>query len=332
MFFRFFYPCLLLMCLLSSLLISERAEAIAPPVSIQIKYSHVFRNVHEMGDMIFICRYFLEYYVEPTEDSSEAFLMGIRETQTGKLAPQWGLPVDGYGHNIAVIYVSAAKVTDLGLVWAGDYSMVITSNPTLFSSVFQDSQFLDFNSWADAATVAAGQSNLKLGILSQSRQLEKVKPELKLLTDTSSGTKLSIAGTNFWQNRYDGAHHLSGLSVTAAEYTIVDNLTYTGEYLKELEGDTGMFGSSKVVKEAFTNLGDSVGIPYWQAIAFLVLCVPSFMIIAGTVYGISGNTKMASILAAPMMFVISMLVPDALLMILTGLVAMIVVFIMWRFV
>ena len=366
MFFRIFYPCFLLMCLLLSLFISEKVEAIAPPVNNKIIYAHMFNNVHESGDMLLICRYFLEYYVEPVEDSSETFFLCLKDSQTGKFAPQRKLPLDGYGHNVQAIYISKAKVTELDIHWAGDYSAVVTSNPSLFSTVSETSQFLDFNSWADSGiSVTAGQENLRLGILSQSRQLEKVRPDLKLLTDTSSGTKLSIAGKNFWQLRYDGTNYLPGLSVTGAEYTIVDNLTYDGKYIyseipgvglsdpghweySDKNGDgridqwpdspdstwvsSGMFGSNQAVKEAFTNLGDSVGIPYWQAIAFLVLCVPSFMIIAGTVYGISGNTKMASILAAPMMFVISMLVPDALLMILTGLVAMIVVFIMWRFV
>jgi hypothetical protein len=93
-----------------------------------------------------------------------------------------------------------------------------------------------------------------------------------------------------------------------------------------------MFGSMTVVKDSFTTLGDTIGIPYWQVIAFLVLCLPAFMIIAGTVYGVSGNSKMAVIIAAPMMFVITMLVPDALLMVLTAIIAFIVVAVMWRFV
>jgi hypothetical protein len=111
-------------------------------------------------------------------------------------------------------------------------------------------------------------------------------------------------------------------------------MTYTGSYLDQLNITAPLItpGAIADVKAAFTDLGDAVGIPYWQVIAFAVLMIPSFMIISSTVYGISGNSKLAAIIAAPVMFVIAMLIPDALLLILTGVVAFIVVVVMWRFV
>jgi hypothetical protein len=294
-------------------------------------YAHVFRNVHEMNDMLFMCRYYVEYVTEPVEDSSEAFYFAIEDPVTGHFPLQRKFPEDGYGHNVQMIYVSAADVVSLGMVWAGNYNAVITSSPTLFSTVYEDSMFLDFDSWSESSSVVAGQENLRLGILSQSKALEKVS-SLILTQSTANGYKLSIEGKNFWQLRYDGTSQIPDLSVTSSQYMTVDNLTFMGSYLEELSGSGSMFGSTTTIKDSFTVLADTVGIPYWQIVAFIVLCVPSFMIISGTVYGVSGNTKMAAIIAAPMMFVMTMLIPDALLMILTAIVAFIVVVVMWRFV
>jgi len=338
MFFRFFYPCLLLSLMISSIIISSsiKVEAISPPIEDpRVDYAKVFRNVREMGDEIFVCRYLINYAYRPLEDANESFYFCIQDTATTKFIVQRPLAAEGYGYNAQIVYLTAADVTSLGIVWGGSYNAVITSSPTLFSSVYEGSKFLDVGSWFDSYSVADGKSKLKDSIIANSRSLEMTAPTLGVLTaSTTDGYKLTVAGKNFWQLRYFGTNDIPNLSVNSAQYMTVDNQSYTGSYLNELAGTGNLFAPTSIlnVKDSFTVLGDAIGIPYWQVIAFVVLIVPSFLIVSGTVYGISGNSKLAAIIAAPVMFVISMLVPDALLMMLTAIVAFIVVVIMWRFI
>lgn len=343
MFFRVLYPCLLLFFLISSIVASSysRVEAVAGPDSYTVEYARAYKNVHELGDMLFMMRYYLNYSVEPIEFASQTFLMAVTDgagsiLTDGTNTVSRPLADDGYGHNIQCIYLTAAQVTSFGIVWGGSvhYNLALMGNPTLFTTTtYVDSKYLDSGSWIYSATVATGQSYLKDGIIAQSRYLEGVDSSLTLTSNTSSGYKLSTGGNVFWLARYATVLEISGISAVSAQYMTVENQTYTGSYITELNTTaTNMFGGSTTVKTAFTNLGDAIGIPYWQVIAFAVLLLPSFMIVSGTVYGISGNSKLAGIVAAPVMFVISMLIPDALLMILTGIAAFIIVAVMWRFV
>lgn len=322
--------CFLMLYLFFILLIPLSAvQAVATlPISITIEYAKAFENVHEMGDMLFMCRYNIVYEAIPAELASELFILALTNSSTGAVIVHNRVPEDGYGNNIQTLYLSAAEVTAKGVSWEGtSYNLSVMTNPTVFIEFLQSSKFMDSTSWINAIDVATGKVNLATAIISQSRALELIDTSLLLTTDTASGRKLSSTGVSFWIDRYGALGELD-ISAVSAKYMTVDNQTYTGSYLTDL----GLIANATSMKENFANLGDTIGIPYWQVIAFGVLCIPTFMIISGTVYSVSGNSKLAAILAAPMMFVITMLVPDALLMILTAIMAFIVVSVMWRFV
>jgi hypothetical protein len=336
MFFRIFYPCFLLLLLISSIVVSNaRVEAVSAPSSMLIDYHRVCANVHEMGDMIFVCRYSLIYTSYPAETADQTFFMAITDVGGTVIVPR-KLYEEGYGYNAQTLYLSAAEVVAKGIVWGGTYNMALFGNPTIVS-VTPDVQLMTAGDWIGnplTTTVAVGQTNLTTMIIYNSKQLELLDTTLDYVVDSAGTEKLTSSGAVFWQKRYPSLGELPNILSTSATYMTVDNMTYTGSYLDQLNITAPLItpGAIADVKAAFTDLGDAVGIPYWQVIAFAVLMIPSFMIISSTVYGISGNSKLAAIIAAPVMFVIAMLIPDALLLILTGVVAFIVVVVMWRFV
>ena len=368
MFLRIFYPCLLLFFLITSIVYSSyETEAVSPPDTVAVEYIKAIPSVQEIGDLVFVCRYYLNYISTPVETAQETFFFAITD-QNGTVIVSRPLPEEGYGYNIQCIYLTAAEVGGtshipssnttgkawgpagsggngpngqyMGLEWKGTYSAIIMSNPTLFATVYTDDQpmvsatdWLDKNGAGFATTVADGQANLKEVITVQSQQMETYYPTLDYTTQVSTTDKLTPTGSAFWQARYGGTANLDQFFTTSATYITIQKQSdsanpFTGSYLTDLTTTS----NTMAVKTAFTTLGDAIGIPYWQVIAFGVLMIPTFMIVAGSVYGVTGNSKVAAITAAPMMFVISMLIPDAMLMILTGIAAFLVVVIMWRFV
>ena len=367
MLLRIFYPCLLIFFLLTSIVYSSYGvEAVSPPDTVSVEYIKAIPSVQEIGDIVFVCRYYLNYISVPVETAQQTFFFAITDSN-GTVIVSRPLPEEGYGHNIQCIYLTAAEVGGtshipstnttgkvwgpagsggngpngeyMGLEWKGAYSAIIMSNPTLFATVYTDDQpmvpadWLDTSSAGFANSVANGQSTLKDVITVQSQQMETYYPTLDYTTTVSATDKLTPTGSAFWQKRYGGTASLNQFFTTAATYITVQKQSdsanpFTGSYLSDLTAAN----NTLAVKTAFTNLGDTIGIPYWQVIAFGVLMIPTFMIVAGSVYGVTGNSKVAAITAAPIMFVISMLIPDAMLMILTGIAAFLVVVIMWRFV
>lgn len=308
-------------------------SSVSSPDEVNVSYIKAFRSVHEQGDILFVCRYFLNYYNEPEETADKLFIFAI-VTIDGRIIKQRKLPEDGYGHNVQTYYFSALEAESI--TWRGAYRAVIMGNPSIFIINPDDSRaYLDMNAQNDwspvsgVATLTAGQINLKDGIIAVSKRLDILDSSLLLVsTSDSSGSRLTDKGRIFWEERYSGVTEIPNLLYAGVQYITVDNQTYTGSYFNEISLMTNV----SEMKENFANLGDAVGIPYWQVIAFVVLCIPTFVIISSTVYQISGNSKVAAVVAAPMMFVITMLIPDAMLMILTAILAFIVVVVMWRFV
>ena len=359
MFLRIFYPCFLLFLLITSIIVSSnvKVEAVSAPDTVSVEHIKAVASVQEVGDVLFVMRYYLYYASTPLETAQQTFFMAIKD-QNGNVIASRPLPEEGYGYNVQCIYLSAAQVGEgvdpssnaIGLVWGpsgeykgiawkGTYQAVVMSNPTLFTTPYTDSKTMTDSDWIGAlgvsTTLSTGITNVENEIVVESQALEdedsNIADEYYVIL-VGSTNKLTSAGAQFWQKRWAGVNSLTGFFTTNASYISVENQTYSGSYLTDLTGTNSLFGSSTTVKDAFTTLGDAIGIPYWQVIAFGVLMIPTFMIVAGSVYGVTGNSKVAAITAAPIMFVISMLIPDAMLMILTGIAAFLVVVIMWRFV
>jgi len=239
MFFRIFYPCFVFFILITSIVSSSRVEAVSNPDTVEVEYIKACSSVQEVGDLIFVMRYYLNYISIPVETAQETFFMSITD-EDGTVIVSRPLPEEGYGYNIQCIYLTADEVESMGVAWGQSYIANVMSNPTLFVTLHHDEQPMIAADWIGVSglttSVSTGQTNLKNIVMVQSKQMEIYYPTLNYVSTTSGTEKLTSAGSAFWLKRYGGINDLS-IATASAMYMTVENQTYTGVYLTELRGE-----------------------------------------------------------------------------------------------
>lgn len=117
---------------LSLLVFAAPASAIANPDSISIEDVYVFDDVLEFGDVLVYMRYNVVYASEPSEDSDDAFLMAIYDTDGSTLMTGCVRPLNYYQHNIISIYLDASSNV---LTWGEAYRVRVMGSPAVFANL-----------------------------------------------------------------------------------------------------------------------------------------------------------------------------------------------------
>jgi len=120
--------------------ISTTAFAIGNPDAIDfgtgtVRIYNIYENVLEDDDMLIVVEGYVYYAVPPTDyTAGEAFLFEI--INTAGTATIESVPLNQYGDRPLSIYLSAARVTELGLTTETAYGLRITPNPLLLDTEF----------------------------------------------------------------------------------------------------------------------------------------------------------------------------------------------------
>lgn len=202
----------------------------------------VYRNLLESGDWFILIYFNIPYATAPDEPVWQTFtwrMLAMDEvTELGAELPP-AFNNDGYGYNVASMYFSAADVAALGLAWNTAYPMRLSCNPALFA----DPQEYNFNlSAADYSTgtlTSDEQAELAASILTVASELDirwGLGTTYSLLSETGTGTVLSIYGESFFRSAVYG---LQGLCPGVFAYTL-ENIdltarTFTGTYISILD-------------------------------------------------------------------------------------------------
>ena len=127
---------LLLIALFIWLIPATSYAAIANPDSMTIQNLKGYKNLLEVGDILFTTEYNITYATPPASGIDDNFL-AILSTPAGTVLSTVQ-PVSykdkGYNDGLISFYFDAAKVTSLGIVWESTYNLSLQGNPTQFAS------------------------------------------------------------------------------------------------------------------------------------------------------------------------------------------------------
>jgi hypothetical protein len=125
---------ILSIAVISTMLFPCTAQAIEPPNDTDLYAVNAYQNCIETGDMFFIAYGHIDYTSYPTDYyANDTFLLRLWDSTPTELASTqlFANPYfhGGYGKFMNTIYLSAADVTTLGLVWESAYNMTLEANP-----------------------------------------------------------------------------------------------------------------------------------------------------------------------------------------------------------
>ncbi|KKK99509.1 hypothetical protein LCGC14_2632020, partial [marine sediment metagenome] len=108
-----------------------------------LKYSKVFENVNETGDMLFLAESWVKYNpTSPPGSATDYFIFEVRNAAgTTVLISR---PLQSFGERPISIYQTAAQVTALGLVSGSAYVMRITGNPLWFAPLVEGTDMVSY--------------------------------------------------------------------------------------------------------------------------------------------------------------------------------------------
>jgi len=132
------------------------AISFGAPTSIQPTY-RAFYNVNQTGDMLFMAESYVHYVSTPSTASNVAFLFELLSPSgTTVLA---STPLWSYEDKPVSIYLTASRVTTLGLTVNSMYGLRITGNPLIFTSLVEGTNmvtsYLDASNWSNQSLNSA---------------------------------------------------------------------------------------------------------------------------------------------------------------------------------
>lgn len=190
----------LLLVVVSQLLLVTPVYAIANPDSISVESVKAYVGVWEAGDMLFVVEHRVMYTTEPTEDPSDAFLVGVwKSTVKGP-----DRPIIDYQHNFLSIYLTLAQVTSFGYVINDELKIRVMGNPSLFGTLTEGVNMRTY-------TLSAG-NWLQGSSMTQTRQyladwsiiLAKVFEVSWTVTLLTSADKLNTTGKMIFEEAIPG--------------------------------------------------------------------------------------------------------------------------------
>lgn len=284
-----------LIILLISIVFPTSVYAIANPDSITMHTSKVFQGIFESGDLLFVASEDVAYASEPTENAEYTFSLNLLDESNNLIASR---PLNYYQYNVHSIYLTAAQVTSLGLVYGSAYKLRVTGNPAFFSTLTEnvniDTQILASSDWNTDGTYTA-KYLLMLHCIDIAEALES-DWSITLITTTSEGNSVlnSTGGVVFLDaipslnnaipdlfqitTSVIGVDQTSGSAVLSANSTLEKRL-----------------GTS--IANAFDGIGDFFG--FGQQISAGMWIMLFALTITSIVFLNSGNSAGAMVLTIP---------------------------------
>jgi len=264
---------LFLLVMLSMLIWTPIVRAIAPPDSMQI-YSniHVYRHILELGDVIVVAKYNIDYDVPPTSESAdEAFLFRLFDGNGTDLGSNILYPfhANGYGVGIITLYFSS----DEAPTWDQTHILRLEGNPGLSWSpgsrpLINNGDF----SWHTTSTLSATETLLTSRILTYAQELE-TEWIVDMIVATPSGNKLTSTGESYFTTIFPDLREVCPNLFEAAIYSpIYEEEEYDQAYI----GYLASYWDTTEYQAAFETLGDYIGISesflkafFWMGIMML---------------------------------------------------------------
>jgi hypothetical protein len=186
---------------------------------------NVYRNVRQPGDMLLLIYGNIPYATPPIEPSSSTFVWRLFKTdnvtEIGAATP-YAYNDNGYGYNITSMYFNSANVTSLGITWGTAYPVRLSGNPTYFSASPIYNYVLSASDYSSLTVAASVQTELATRIFALATDLNikwGLTAAYSLLTETETGTVLSVYGEAFFRNAIYG---LQALCPSAFAYVVSD--------------------------------------------------------------------------------------------------------------
>lgn len=218
---------------------STRALAIVDPDSMGLDEVYGYQNVAEVGDILFLAYYDIDYGSIPTETVTAAFLFRIMDssgpTELGSTAP-FSYINSGYDEGVVAVYFSAAQVELLGIT-AQDTNLevILQGNPSLFGSPPSIT-----NASIVWPSVLSTKSHIRGVVTAMALSLELnwaayTSPDIELLQPTANGNVFSTEGEYYFSNVIPNAPLvISDLFIGRTDVPFVDNREFDYSYRDQL--------------------------------------------------------------------------------------------------
>jgi len=226
------------------------ADPDSPPV---INAAYVYEDLLETGDAGVLVDYFLDYAALPTETVTEAYIVAFLgtdgSTQLGAVSPYafQDSPDEGYGHDLAWIYFSAADVTTYSISSASMalYSVRLVGNPALTWAGDLPSVTAALTYWQPSGSSTA--VLLAQRIVSLAADLE-ADWTLDMVEATTLGNKLTATyGADYISNVIFDARPMAPAAFGASTVAPVqENISYDAVFGATMTNGTGSVNGSPI--------------------------------------------------------------------------------------
>lgn len=222
------------------------ADTPDPDSTPAVEQINVYRNIRETGDMLFLVYANIPYAETPDLPVTQTFIWSLIDTDgTTELGSTVGYAYnnDGYGYNVYSLYFSAAGVTALGIVWDTSYGIRLSGNPAAFDSPPIYNFTINVADYSNLTATADVKAELAARILSIASDLDNkwgLATAYSLLSQTETGTALSIYGEAFFRGAIHGLQTLAPavFSLVIREIDVADR-DWDAEFTENLTGQWG---------------------------------------------------------------------------------------------
>lgn len=239
----------ILLALLAALLLSATpayADTPDPDSSPTIEEINIYRNLRETGDWLAIIYANIPYATLPDLPVTQTFIWRLIDTDN---VTEFGSTIgyayndDGYGYNGCSLYLTAAEVTALGMVWGTSYTIRLSGNPAAFDTPPVYNFTINAGDYSSLTVPADVRAELAARVLAIAADLDNkwgLASAYSLLTQNETATVLSIYGEAFFRGAIHGLQAMAPtvFSVIIREIDLPAR-EWDPEYSENLTGQWG---------------------------------------------------------------------------------------------
>lgn len=215
----------------------------SPPT---LEETNIYRNLLVSGDLLVLIYANIPYATLPDLPVTQTFIWRFISTDNvTEFASTTGYAYndDGYGYNVWSMYLTAAEVTTLGIVWGTSYTLRLAGNPAAFDTPPIYNYTINAGDYSAAATQAAAQAELESRILVLAADLDTkwgLASVYSLLTQTETATVLSIYGEAFFRGAIHGLQAMApGIFSVVVTAIDIDPREWSDNYTANLTSQWG---------------------------------------------------------------------------------------------
>jgi hypothetical protein len=182
---------------------------------------YIYRNCLETGDFFMMVDENTPYAVIPTDYTyPQAYVWRLIDTDgSTEIAQALGYVYNhsGYGYNLISFYLSAAQVTTAGITWGDNLFVRLSGTPVAFTSppIYNfNVEVGNYSSLTDSGDVETAISAQVLAFASAFDSRWGLSGTTSLLTDSETGTALSLYGQAFFRGAIYGVQSLAPSSIS----------------------------------------------------------------------------------------------------------------------